>query len=29
MFKLAIGGVAAWWIVKSSSGDTLVRHIRT
>ena len=29
MFKLAIGGFAAWWIVKASSRDTLARHIRT
>ena len=28
MFKLAIGGVAAWWIVKASSRD-VVRHVRT
>jgi hypothetical protein len=28
MFKLAIGGVAAWWIVKSSSRSALVRSVR-
>lgn len=28
MFKLAIGGVAAWWIVKSSSRAALVRGVR-
>jgi hypothetical protein len=28
MFKLAIGGVAAWWIVKSSSPDAGVRSVR-
>jgi hypothetical protein len=28
MFKLAIGGVAAWWIVKASSNAVLVRSVR-
>jgi hypothetical protein len=28
MLKLAIGGVAAWWIVKASSNAVLVGSVR-